>query len=384
MKKSEIKAFWNDDNKAGIRNHVIALSLSSFCNEAVEMICNQVRDIVPLTHAFGRNEIGLNKKRLESSLLKTALNPNVHSVLLVGYEPKSTEEYLDNFRRKSKKRIEVVTLSEEGTLGAIRIGASKALELVLDASEIKREPADISDFIFGLKCGGSDTTSGIASNPAVGVATDLIIERGGTAIFSETTEIIGAEHILARRAASNDVKKRIFEVAKFNEMLAISEGIDLVGTNPVPDNIRGGISTIEEKSLGAVLKSGTSVIKGVLDYEEEPKGRGLYFMDSPSAAQAVLTALSAAGCQIVLFTTGTGNPVGNPISPVVKITANPNTAKKLKEHIDIDISDILTGELSISKAGEVIISEAIRVMNGRLTKAEALKHNEFAPLPAGL
>ena len=379
-----LTGYWNEDGRAGTRRMVVVLSLSSFCTEATERICDSVEGVVPLTHAFGRNEIGLNKTRLESSLLKTALNPNVRSVLVVGYEPKSTEEYVAALRRRSRKRVEHVVVSEGGTLEAIRQGSRKALDLAVSASEARREPIGLGDLTFGLKCGGSDTTSGIASNPAVGEATDYIVEHGGTAIFSETTEIIGAEHILAKRAADASVAKRIYSVAKANEELAMSFGVDLVGTNPVPDNIKGGITTIEEKSLGAILKSGTSKIRGVLDYEEEPPGKGLYFMDSPSAAQAVLTALCAAGCQVILFSTGTGNPVGTAVAPVVKITANPRTASRMAEHVDVDVSLVLEGRMGMEEAGRKILHETVAVINGRMTKAEALKHREFAPLPAGL
>ncbi|MEM3804328.1 MAG: UxaA family hydrolase [Conexivisphaerales archaeon] len=382
--KQDLQGYWNDDGKAAVRKYVVALSLSSFCNEAVERICDSIAGITPLTHAFGRNEIGLNKQRLDSSLLKTPLNPNVDSVLVVGYEPKSTNEYIAQFKRRSKKRIESVVLLEAGTLETIHQGSKKALDLVVSSSEKKREKIDFHDLVFGLKCGGSDTTSGVASNPALGVATDYIIENGGTAIFSETTEIIGAEHILAKRASDESVAKRIYAVARANEELAMSFGVDLIGTNPTPDNIKGGITTIEEKSLGAILKSGTSRIKGVLDYEQEPPGKGLYFMDSPSAAQAVLTALAAAGCQVILFSTGTGNPVGTAVAPVVKITANPHTVLKMGEHIDIDISQVLGGKIGIKEAGMQIIDGVIEIINGKITKAEALKHREFAPLPAGL
>lgn len=382
--KEDLSGYWNEDGRAGVRAHVVALPLSSFCNEAVERICDSIAGVIPLTHAFGRNEFGLNKQRLDSSLLKTPLNPNVHSVLVVGYEPKSTNEYLESFRRLSKKRIESVVLSEAGTLETIRQGARKVLELAVSCSERKREPINFGDLTFGLKCGGSDTTSGIASNPAVGQATDYIIDKGGTAIFSETTEIIGAEHILAKRAANKAVAKKIYAVAKSNEELAMSHGVDLVGTNPVPDNIKGGITTIEEKSLGAILKSGSAKVSDVLDYEQSPPARGLYFMDSPSAAQAVLTALVAAGCQVLLFSTGTGNPVGTSVSPVVKITANPMTVAKMSEHIDVDISAMLNGRMKLTEASRNIISATISIINGRVTKAEALKHREFAPLPAGL
>lgn len=379
-----LMGYWTEDKKAGVRAQVAVLSLNAFCNETVTMIADSIEGVTPLTHAFGRNEIGLNKARLDSSLLKTTLNPNVHSVLVVGYEPKSTQEYVAAFKTKSRKRIESVLVSDSGTLEAIRQGSKKALDLVIDSSEVKREPIELGDLVVGLKCGGSDTTSGVASNPAVGEATDFIVEHGGTAIFSETTEIIGAEHILAKRAASESVARKIYSVAKANEELAMSFGVDLIGTNPVPDNIKGGISTIEEKSLGAILKGGTTEIKGVLDYEEEPPGKGLYFMDSPSAAQAVLTALAAAGCQIVLFSTGTGNPVGTAVAPVIKITANPRTVAVMGEHIDVDVSQILVGRMSLKEAGRMISNEVTAVANGKLTRAEALNHREFAPLPGGL
>jgi altronate dehydratase large subunit len=275
-------------------------------------------------------------------------------------------------------------VSDAGTLAAIHDGSRKALGLVISASEARREPIQMSDLVFGLKCGGSDTTSGVASNPAVGVATDYIVEHGGTAIFSETTEIIGAEHILAKRAVNTSVAKRIYAVAKANEDLAMSYGVDLVGTNPVPDNIKGGLSTIEEKSLGAILKAGTSKIMGVLDYEESAPGKGVYFMDSPSAAQAVLTALAAGGCQIILFSTGTGNPVGTAVAPVVKVTANPRTVKNLGDHIDVDICSVLTGDATLGEAGKKVIEAVTAIVNGKSTRNEALNHLEFAPLPGGL
>jgi altronate dehydratase large subunit len=313
-----------------------------------------------------------------------ALHPNVHSLLLVGYEPKSTAEFVQTVRKASTKPVESVLVLESGTWNAVRMGAEKALEMVISASEASREPIGLKDLIVGVKCGGSDATSGIASNAAVGEAVDRIIEAGGTAIFSETTEILGAEHILARRAVNEEVAKKIYHAVEENERMAMAAGIDLLGVNPVPDNIRGGISTIEEKSLGAILKAGSSQIQDVLGYGEVPTRPGLYFMDSPSAATEVLTGLSAAGAQIILFSTGTGNPVGNPISPVLKITSNPRTVARMKEHIDADVSDVLTGSTSMREGGDRILQSVIAVVNGRLTKAEVVGHVEFAPIPVGL
>jgi len=374
----------SEGGQPGIRNHVVILSLNSFCNRAVEIIAQTVKGTVPLTHPFGRNEIGIYKDRLERTIEGVLLHPNVHSALLVGYEPASTRETLAKVRGLTGKKIESVLVLEGGTLSAIKQGAEKAMWLAIEASEAKRSPIEFKDLIFGVKCGGSDATSGVASNAAIGEAVDIIIGAGGTAIFSETTEILGAEHILARRAVSETVAQKILAAVKQNEDMALAAGVDLLGVNPVPDNVRGGITTIEEKSLGAILKAGKAPIQDVLGYGERPMKPGLYFMDSPSAASEVTTGLSAAGAQMVLFSTGTCNPVGNPISPVLKVTSNPRTVSRMREHLDVEVSDILTSDMSLREGGEKIVEAIIRVANGKLTTAEVLGHNEFAPLPVGL
>jgi altronate dehydratase large subunit len=369
---------------SGIRNHVVVLSLNSFCNRAVELIAQTVRGTIPLVHPFGRNEIGIYRERLERSLMGVALNPNVHSLLLVGYEPQSTLEFMNAVKKATTKPVESVLVLQGGTLPAVQAGAEKAMWMVIGSSEARREPISMKDLIFGVKCGGSDATSGVASNAALGEAVDRIIEAGGTAIFSETTEILGAEHILARRAVNEEVAKKIFRAVQENEEMAMAAGVDLLGVNPVPDNIKGGITTIEEKSLGAIMKTGKAPIQDVLGYGQRPKRPGLYFMDSPSAASEVVTGLSAAGAQMVLFSTGTCNPVGNPISPVLKLTSNPRTVARMKEHLDVDISDVLSSNTSLRDAGDRIVDAIVSVANGRLTTAEVLGHMEFAPIPVGL
>jgi altronate dehydratase large subunit len=375
---------YKGDGLPGIRNHVVVLSLNSFCNRAVELITQSVRGTIPLVHPFGRNEIGIYRERFERSIEGVALHPNVHSLLLVGYEPRSTQVFLQTVKRTTSKPIESVLVLEGGTWDAVRIGAEKALWMVIVASEARRAPIGFEGLIFGVKCGGSDATSGVASNAALGEAVDRIIEAGGTAIFSETTEILGAEHILARRAVNENVAKKIYRAVQQNEEMAMAAGVDLLGINPVPDNIKGGITTIEEKSLGAILKAGTAPIQDVLGYGERPTHPGLYFMDSPSAASEVVTGLSAAGAQMILFSTGTCNPVGNPISPVLKITSNPRTVARMKEHLDVDISDVLSGNTSMRTAGDRIVDAIVSVANGRLTTAEVVGHTEFAPIPVGL
>ena len=237
--------YWNEDKLVGIRNHVAILGLSPFCSQAVKLISDEIAGTIPLPQLHGRNELGENLERFNNSMLNLALNPNIHSLLVVGYEPKTTLNFLNEFKRKSKKPVDYVILLENGgMIETVKSGAKKALEMMVNASEIKKEPINLRDLTVGVKCGGSDATSGIVSNPATGKVVDRIIDEGGTVIFSETTEIIGAEHILKKRAANETVARKIVEGAMGNEDLARKAGIDLVGINPVPDNIAGGISTI--------------------------------------------------------------------------------------------------------------------------------------------
>ncbi|MGA2991111.1 MAG: UxaA family hydrolase [Candidatus Korobacteraceae bacterium] len=380
----ELTGYRDADGRVGIRKHVLILSLMSFCNRATELIAQSVRGTLPLVHPHGSMEIGVYRERLDRCLQGVALNPDVHSVLVVGYESKATASFVEGLRKLSRKPIDSVLLPEGGTSKAVWLGTEKAIQLVTAASETHRQRITMQDLVVGVKCGGSDATSGIASNAAVGVAVDRIIESGGTVIFSETTEILGAEHILARRAKNDSVAQKITRAVQENEQMAMAAGIDLMGINPVPDNIRGGISTIEEKSLGAILKTGTSPVEDVLGYAEAPCRPGLYFMDSPSAATEVMTALAAAGAQLILFSTGVGNPAGNLIAPVLKITSNPRSVARVSEHIDVDISDVLGGTMSIPEAGERVLDMIAASVNGRVTKSEVIGHLEFAPVAIGL
>ena len=381
---NELRGYWNEDNKPGIRNSVAVLPLSVFSGTAALNISNAVEGATLLLHTHGRAEIGLNRERFHTNIVNQILNPNVQSALLVGYEHKTTERYLSEIRSKTKKRAESIVVLDRGTIDSVADGTKIAMELSSAASEVTREPMSVSDLCIGIKCGSTDATSGIASNPAVGSAIDNVISQGGTAIFSETTEIMGAEMVLAKRAKNGEVAKKIVDAVKKNEEYAMSLGVDLMGVNPVPDNIEGGISTIEEKSLGAILKSGTSIIQDVLGFGEIPAEKGLYFMDSPSAAQEVLTALTSAGCHLILFSTGMGNPSGTPISPVIKVTGNRHTVKRIPEHIDVDVSGMIFEEMTRTEAGKRVYQYVIKVVNGKRTRAEILKHREFSPVPVGL
>jgi D-galactarate dehydratase / Altronate hydrolase, C terminus. len=242
---------------------------------------------------------------------------------------------------------------------------------------MEKSEGDISELILSIECGGSDTTSGLASNPAVGYASDKLVDMGGTSIFSETTEFIGAEHILARRAVTAEVGQKILNIVKACEDKAKTMGVDMRGGQPTPGNIEGGITTIEEKSLGCIYKGGTKPIQDVLDYGEAPKGKGLYIMDTPGQDIESITGMTAGGSQIVVFTTGRGTPTGSPICPVIKVTGNPWTYENMKDNIDINAGTIVEGDQSLKEVGEIIFNEIVNVANGKLTKAEALGHREF-------
>ena len=380
----ELSGYWNADGKAGIRNHVVVLSLSVFSNVATVNIANMIDGTIPLTHSHGRAEIGINKVRLEENLIGQVLNPNVQAALLVGYEEKTTERYLKRLKGLTRKPLEFVNVLEEGSIGAIESGAKKVLELASMSSEVRREPLNFEDITVGIKCGSTDATSGIASNPAIGNTIDSIVKAGGSAIFSETPEIMGAEHILVKRALNKEVGQKILQAVKNTEQTAFDNGVDLLGVNPVPDNIKGGISTIEEKSLGAILKSGSTTIMDVLQLGERIGKPGLYFLDYPAAAQEVLTALTSTGCQLILFSTGVGNPSGTPIAPVLKVTGNARTVARIGEHIDVDVSGIISKGIEYDVAGKMILKKVEKTINGAKTRAELLKHREFSPVAVGL
>ncbi len=239
----------------------------------------------------------------------------------------------------------------------------------------ERVQLPLSELIVGIKCGASDTTSGLASNTAVGAAADMLLDAGATVVFGETTEIIGAEHILARRASTRDVKDRLLDRVRAMEARAEALGVDMRGGQPTQGNIRGGLTTIEEKSLGAIVKSGTRPIDDVISYGERPPGRGLYFMDSPGREMEFLTGLASAGCQVMLFSTGIGAPQGFPLAPVIKISGNSHTVQMLGEYIDLDVSGIVAGTETVRHAGERVMERTLAVFSGEAVKAELLAYD---------
>jgi (2R)-sulfolactate sulfo-lyase subunit beta len=367
------------DGRIGVRNHVAIIPVDDISNRAGEMLASLVPGLICLSHAYGRLQFGADLELHFRTLTGLGCNPNIAAVIVIGIEPAWTARLVEGIRPSGKP---VVGLSIAGK-GDIRVAAEAApiaARLLQDASELARERCGIDMLTVSAKCGESDTTTGIASNPTVGWVFDALDDAGATLLFGETSELTGGEHIVAERCRDPQTRRAFLHCfdAYMSAIDANKTG-DMLESNPTRGNIEGGISTIEEKALGALTKIGRrSRIVGVLDTAEPPRGSGLWFMDSSGAGAEMLTACAAAGAVVHLFTTGQGNVVGNPVMPVIKVTANPVVARDMPEHIDLDVSGLLQRSLSLADAGLVLQRLLIRVCNGRLTATEALGHREVS------
>lgn len=284
----------------------------------------------------------------------------------------------------SGQTVEVLSIQREGgTLKTIAHGRELAYQLAAHLATQRQQPVPLGRLVLATECGGSDATSGLAANPVIGAVADRVVAAGGTVILSETTELMGAEHILARRAVDARVGQRIVEIVAAVEREALRLGADLRGTQPTPGNVAGGLTTIEEKSLGCIYKAGASPVQGVLAYAEPPPAAGLYVMDTPGHDGESITGMVAGGAQVVLFSTGRGTPLGAPVAPAIKITANPCTAQNMADHIDFSAARVVAGEATVEEAGKALWALLLRVLEGQETASEILGHREFAITRAG-
>ena len=374
----KFKGYRRHDGRVGTRNKVLILPSVSCSAEASRLISQQVPGTITITNQYGCGQIGEDVNQTVRTLSGFAANPNIYGTIVVslGCEVVQPDILTNKIQEMTNKPLELIVIQEGGGIvNSIAKGASSAQKMVQEMSLLEREDVDVSELVVALECGGSDPTSGIAANPSVGLASDLIVAAGGTSIISETTEFIGAEHIFARRAANTKVRDNLLKVVQQAEKRRHT--YDPGGRNISPGNIKGGLSTIEEKSLGCLHKGGTAPLVEVLNYAQRPSEKGLVMMDTPGYDVESVTGMVAGGAQICVFTTGRGTPVGNPLVPVIKVTGNPDTFRKLNDIIDYNAGAILDGKISITRASEEIFQEILAVASGKITKAESLGFSEI-------
>src|SRR4030042_183711 len=360
------------DWKAGTRNHVLVIPSVGCSQGTAETIARGLKGVTYLPNILGCGQVGEDRPIVKKTLVGFGTNPNVFAVLIVGNgcEQLSPNEIAEEIK-PSGKRVEIIVIQDiGGTRKTIALGKKIVKEMLRDAAQLSREPIPLRELILVTECGGSDYTSGLASTPAVGVACDMLVAAGGTVILSETPELIGAEHLLAKRARTPEMAKQVLDAVAWWEKEAISSGQNIREANPSSGNIAGGITTLEEKSLGCIYKAGTNPLEEVIPYASHPTKKGLVYMDTPAHDIEQLTGMVAGGAQIVLFTTGRGTPLGSPIAPVIKITGNRDTYLKMRDNMDIDVSRILQGKETVSSAGKRVFEEVISVASGKVTKAE--------------
>ena len=373
----EFMGYKRPDGKVGARNFVAVIPSVTCANDVAQAICHQVQGTVSYLHHQGCCQMPPELERVTDTLISLGQSPNVAAVLIVSLGCEGTD-HQRMYRElcASGKHTKMIQIQEVGGVTkAIQAGTDIARRLVIEVSGMQREPVDASNIMMAIKCGASDTTSGMASNCVIGYVADKLVDLGATVVFGETTEFIGGEHLLARRAKDNQVADKIYEIVNAMEARAKSIGCDMRKGQPTPGNIEGGLSSIEEKSLGAIVKSGTKPIEGVLYYPQHiTYQKGLWIKDTPGREPEILTGMAATGAQFMMFSTGRGAPQGFPSMPVLKICGNPNTYQHMENDMDLNAGKIITGEKSIEEVGEQAFQMMLRVLSGEMTKNEAIQY----------
>ncbi len=378
MAERKVLGYRRENGRVGVRNHVVILPVDDISNAACEAVANNIKGTLALPHAYGRLQFGDDLELHFRTMIGTGSNPNVAAVVVIGIEPGWTERIVDGIR-KTGKPVKGFAIEGKGDIQTIADASRQAREYVQWASELQRSECGLEELYISVKCGESDTTTGLASCPTVGNVIDKHCADGGTASFGETSELTGAEHIVAAKAANEEVRKAFLAAFDdYTKLVFNQKTNDLSESQPTKGNIAGGLTTIEEKALGNVEKLGKRTrFVGCLTPASAPTKPGLWFMDTSSAAAEAVTLWAASGAVVHLFPTGQGNVIGNPIEPVIKLSANPKTVQFMTEHIDLDVSKILQGEMSVDEAGDALLDMIVRTANGRITAAEALGHREF-------
>lgn len=370
-----------EDGKVGIRNHILILPTSVCASDTTRIIASQVQGAVTFNNQNGCSQVASDQQFTMDVMAGFAANPNVYGIVAIslGCENCQMDLVVDAIKERTNKPIKTLIIQEEGgTLRTIERAVRYAKEMTEEASMLRREEFPISELIIGTECGGSDPTSGLASNPLVGALSDRLIAHGATSILSETTEFIGAEHILAKRAKNEEVRDRIYDIVHRYEKSLQLVGEEVRDGNPSPGNKAGGLTTLEEKSLGCIHKGGNNVINAVFDYAKEVTERGLVIMDTPGNDPSSVAGMIAGGAQIVVFTTGRGTPTGNPIAPVIKITGNRITYANMEDNMDFDASPVIYGTKTMDELADELLEKVVETASGKLSKAESLGYMEIA------
>ena len=374
-----VMAYRRENGRVGIRNHIAIIPVDDISNACVEKVAATIEGTLALPHSYGRLQFGADLELTFDTIIGTGANPNVAAAVVVGIEPGWTKRVVDGIAATGKP-VTGFSIEEHGDLDTTLRAGRQAKEYVHWATELAREEMPLTDVWLATKCGESDTTSGLGSNPTVGNLIDKLDPEGMYTCFGETSELTGAELVCADRAATPEIREKFLATwNSYNDMILEHKTSDLSESQPTKGNIAGGLSTIEEKAFGNLQKIGKETkFIDVLEPAQPPtKGPGLYFMETSSAAAECNTLQGAAGFAIHVFTTGQGNIIGHPIMPVLKVTANPRTARLMSEHIDLDVSGLLRREMNLDEAGDALIDMVVRTCNGRLTAAEVLGHREF-------
>ena len=378
LSKQKIMGYRRENGRVGVRNHVILLPLDDLSNAACLAVENHVKGTLALPHHYGRLQFGADLELHFRTLIGIGSNPNVAAVVVIGIEPEWTRVITDGIA-KTGKPVFGFSIEQNGDINTVAAASRKAKELVQWATGLQREECMVKELMVSCKCGESDTTSGIAANPTVGNAFDKLYENGNTLLFGETSEITGGEHLVAQRCRTPEIAAQFMKMwSDYNDFIIANKTNDLSDSQPTKGNILGGLTTIEEKALGNIQKIGKKcMVDGCLIPAAAPRGPGLWFMDSSSAAAEMVTLVSAAGAVVHFFPTGQGNVIGNPILPVIKISANPRTMRTMSEHIDVDVTALLRREMTMDEAGDKLLDMMVQTAGGRNTSAEVLGHREI-------
>ena len=376
--------FWGyrrAEGRPGIRNHVLILPTCACGSESSRIVASQVRGAANIVFNTGCSDVAANTAMSQKVLTGFACNPNVYGVVIIGLGCETVGHKLlkEKIQKMTSKPVVSFGIQDEGgTLKTIEKAVRAAREMAAQAAMQQKELFDASEFFMGIECGGSDATSGIASNPAVGELSDILVDMGATCMMSESIEWIGGEHVLAKRAATPEIQREIIEVCRAYEDHLTAAGQDCRAGQPTPGNKAGGLSTLDEKSLGCIRKGGTRPIVEVLEQAKRPTKKGAIVMDTAGYDISSVTSMVASGCQAVIFTTGRGTPTGNAIVPVLKVTANGRTYQKMEDNMDIDLSPIVRGEKTYQEMGREMVSEIRDICNGKMTKAEGFGFSDIA------